>query len=100
VLVRVEFWGQLVDENVLVRLERRLHRLLSDLVRLCDEGLDDKEDDECQDERLDDLEKTPEGGSFGHKFGSIGGGRPRGFLAAGRRLRVSLGRPFPVGIGA
>jgi hypothetical protein len=36
-----------------------LHRLLLDLVRLGDERLDDKEDDQCEDERLDDLERHP-----------------------------------------
>src|SRR4029078_3248608 len=69
-LVGVEARGERLDETVLVRLQRRLHRLLADLVRLGDEGLDDKEEDEREDERLDDLEEAPEGAS-GHKSGSI-----------------------------
>ena len=73
-LVRVESRRQLVDQHVLVRLQGRLHRLLPDLVRLRDEGLDDKEDDEGEDERLDDLEEAPDGGASGHKSGSIGCG--------------------------
>ena len=68
----VEPWRQLVDQHVLLRLQRPLHRLLLDLVRLGDEVLDDDEDDEGQDERLDDLEETPERGSLAHKSGSIG----------------------------
>ena len=71
-LVRVEPRRQLVDEHVLLWLQRPLHRLLLDLVRLCDEVLDDEEDEERQDERLDDLEETPERGSLTHKSGSIG----------------------------
>ena len=67
----VEARRQLVDQDVLVGLERALHRLLLDLVRLGDEVLDDEEDDEGQDEGLDDLEETPEG-AFAHKTGSIG----------------------------
>jgi hypothetical protein len=43
--------------------------LLLDFVRLSNEILDDEEDDEGQDEGLDDLEETPDGGSFGHKAG-------------------------------
>ena len=58
--------GQLVDEDVLVGFERRLHRLLLDSIGLSDEGLDDPEDQEGQDERLDDFEKAPEGGPSGH----------------------------------
>ena len=68
-LVRVEPGRQLVDEDVLSRLKGPLHRLLLDLVRLGDEGLDDEEDDERQDERLDDLEETPERGSSAHEMG-------------------------------
>jgi hypothetical protein len=49
-----------------------LHRFLFDAVRLGDEGLDDKEDDQRQDEGLDDLEETPERGALAHKVGSIG----------------------------
>ena len=75
-LVVVEAGRELVDEHVLIRLERPLHRLLLDPVRLCDEVLDDEEDDEGEDERLDDLEETPEG-AFAHKTGSIGGGARR-----------------------
>ncbi len=74
-VVRVEAGRQLVHEDVLIGLERALHRLLLDLVRLRDEVLDDEEDEERQDERLDDLEKTPECGSLTHKSGSIGGRR-------------------------
>ena len=81
-LVGIEPWRQLVDQHVLLRLQRPLHRLLLDLVRLGDEVLDDDKDDEGQDERLDDLEETPERGSLAHKSGSIGAaalGRPEGF---------------------
>jgi hypothetical protein len=63
--------GQLVDQDVLLGLERVLHRLLLDAVRLSDEVLDDEEDEEGQDERLDDLEETTPGASA-HKVGSIG----------------------------
>ena len=66
-LVGVEARRQLVDEDVLVGLQRVLHRLLLDLVRLGDEVLDDEEDDQGEDERLDDLEETPERGSSAHK---------------------------------
>ena len=61
--------GQLVDQDVLARLERPLHRLLLHLVRLSDEVLDEQEDDEREDKGLDDLQETAEGGSFGHKAG-------------------------------
>ena len=71
-LVRVEARRQLVHQDVLVGLQRVLHRLLLDLVRLGDERLDDEEDDEREDECLDDLEETSEHGSSGHKTGSIG----------------------------
>jgi hypothetical protein len=49
-----------------------LHRLLLHLVRLRDEVLDDQEDDKSEDERLDDLEEAPEGGSLADKSGSLG----------------------------
>ena len=71
-LVGVEAGRQLVDQDVLLRLQRVLHRLLLDLVRLGDERLDDEEDDERESERLRDLEETPEHGSSGHKTRSIG----------------------------
>jgi hypothetical protein len=71
-LVRVEAWRELVDQDVLLRFQGPLHRLLLDLVWLCHEALDDEEDDEREDEGLDDLEETPEDGSLGHKSGSIG----------------------------
>ena len=74
-VVGVEPRGELVDEHVLILFERPLHRLLLDLVRLSDEVLDDEEDQERQDERLDDLEETPERGSLTHKSGSIGARR-------------------------
>ena len=51
-LVGVEAWRQLVHQDVLLRLQRVLHRLLLDLVRLGDERLDDEEDDEGESERL------------------------------------------------
>ena len=73
--VVVEARRQLVDEDVLVGLERALHRLLLDPVGLGDERLDDEEDDEGEDERLDDLEEAPEGASC-HKTGSIGAPAP------------------------
>jgi hypothetical protein len=57
---------QLVDEDVLVLLERVLHRLLLDLERLCDERLDDEEDDEGEDEGLDDFEQAAEGRALTH----------------------------------
>ena len=66
-LVGVEPGRQLVHQHVLLGLQRVLHRLLLDLVRLCDEVLDDEEDDEGERERLDDLEGAPERGSFGHE---------------------------------
>ena len=44
-VVRAEMGGQLVDEDVLLGLERVLHRLLLDAVRLSDEVLDDEEDE-------------------------------------------------------
>ena len=66
-LVGIEPGGQLVDEDVLVGLQRVLHGHLFDHVRLGDEGLDDDEDDQRQDERLDDLEEAPEEGSASHK---------------------------------
>jgi len=68
-LVRVDPGRQLVDKDVLSWLQGHLHRLLLDLVRLGDEGLDDEEDDEREDERLDDLEETPERGSSAHEMG-------------------------------
>ena len=74
-LVGVEARRQLVDEDVLVRLEGRLHRLLLDLVRLGDERLDDEEDDEGEDERLDDLEEAPEAGVWSTSRGVYGDGR-------------------------
>jgi hypothetical protein len=46
---------QLVDEDALLGFERLLHGLLQDAVRLGNEGLEDEEEDECQDEGLDDL---------------------------------------------
>jgi hypothetical protein len=66
--------------------------LLLDLVRLSDEVLDDDEDQERQDERLDDLEETPERWSLTHKSGSIGGraGRP---AVAARRPRPGPAYP-------
>jgi hypothetical protein len=63
----VEPRGELVDEHVLVRLERLLHRLLFHPVRLGDECLDDEEDDQGQDECLDHLEEAPERRAFAHK---------------------------------
>ena len=81
-LVGVESRRQFVDQDVLLGLQRVLHRLLLDLVRLGDERLDDKEDDQCENECLDDLEEAPEHGSAGHKTRSIGAGPPP---AAGRR---------------
>ena len=86
-LVGVEARRQLVDQHVLIGLQRVLHRLLLDLVRLGDEVLDDEEDDEGEDEGLDDLEETPEHGSSGHKTGSIGAGPPG---AAGDRVRSAV----------
>ncbi len=49
---------ELVDQHVLVRQERVLHRLLLDLERLGDEGLDPEEDEDRQDEGLDELEEA------------------------------------------
>ena len=68
-LVRVEVGRQLVDEDVLVGLERVLHRHLLDPVRLGDERLDDPEDDEGQDEGFGDLEEAPDRGLPGHVVG-------------------------------
>jgi len=70
-VVRPETRCQLVDEDVLARLQGVLHRLLLDLERLRDEVLDDEKDDKGQDERLDDLEETAQGATA-HKSGSIG----------------------------
>ena len=83
-VVGVEPRRQLVDEDVLALLQRPLHRLLLDLVGLCDEVLDDEEDQERQDERLDELEETPERRSLTHKSGSIGAaGHARRWSPAG-----------------
>src|SRR4029079_2739662 len=97
-LVRVESRRQLVDEDVLVRLERRLHRLRADLVRLRDERLNHEEDDEGEDERLDDLEEAPEGAS-GHKSGSIwcGAGTRRG-RSGGPPEAMQAERAAPTGL--
>ena len=96
--VVVEARRQLVDEDVLVRLERALHRHLLDPVRLRHEVLDDEEDDEGQDERLDDLEETPEG-AFAHKSGSIGErsgpSPPRPSARGGHRPAVGPTRSDP-----
>ena len=86
---------QLVDEDVLLGLERVLHRLLLDPVGLSDEVLDDEEDEQGQDERLDDLEETAPGRrlSQGRQYrgarrtGPMGlSERPRGLRDGRRRL--------------
>src|SRR5206468_12962240 len=80
-LVGVQPRRQLVDQDVLIGLQRVLHRLLLDLVRLSDEILDDKEDDQGENECLDDLEETPEHGSSGHKTAQY-----RGWLSTPPRV--------------
>ena len=60
---------QLVDQDVLVGHQRRLHRALLDLVGLRDEGLDAEEDEDREDEGLDDLEEAAEGRALGHVGG-------------------------------
>ena len=62
-LVRVEPRGELVDQHVLVRLERPLHRRLAHLERLRDERLDDEERHEGQRQGLDDLDQPARGAS-------------------------------------
>ena len=59
--VVVETRGELVDEQVLVGLERRLHRFLLHTIRLDHEGLDDHVEDDRQDDRRRDLDEGIEG---------------------------------------
>ena len=87
-LVGVEAGGQLVDQDVLVRLQGPLHRLLLDLVGLRDEVLDDEEDDEGEGEGLDDLEEAPERGPFAHK--AVGGSQGRQYRGCPAPTAVTL----------
>ena len=57
-LVVAEHRRQLVDQDHLIWLESVLHRDLQDLVRLGNEMLDQEEDDDRQQDRLDHLEEA------------------------------------------
>ncbi len=95
---------QLVDEDVLIGLERVLHRFLLDPEWLGHERLDDPEDDQGQDEGLDDLDQASEGGLSARAAGTgvtwsgsrsgVTGGEYRSSATGGRDRRTprSVGR--------